>query len=236
MNGIERLYNKYFINRLDKIILETILFYGGCIILLSLLFLIGNNTILNSIVNRVTESIPFYIPVLIGMFPLVRYYRIILGRDVLDEITPKSYSCRILDVIKLYIFFTIGFIVLLIIHRVLLPVIIMVSNDAVVGLTDIISYAFISGTLGVSSLMLLGLSGIGLEVFKGSGKSNLFIMCICGYLYVRMSSWLTGVFLSESDTSYILISTVKIIANITLSVAVGKFIFNNIDKVKLGKS
>lgn len=237
MNSMERLYNKYFNNRVDKLTLSSILAYGGCIILLSLLLLTGSDGILKSIVNSITESISSYVLVLIGMIPVVRYYQIILGRDVLEEITAKSYSNRILDVVKLYIFFAIGFIVLLIIHRVLLPVIIMVSNDdVVVGITDIISYTFISEILSVSFLILLGSSLIGLEVFKGSGKSNLFIMCIFGYIYVRLGSWLTEVFLSKSDTSYILISTVKIIANITLTIVIGKFIINNIGKVKLGKS
>lgn len=170
MREIERIYNKYLIDILDKIILGVIIIYG---ILLVMIMIIGNGTFEKTIVNRILDNLGGIISWTIGLIPVIRYYRIIITDNVLENITPKNYNDRLLEVIKLYGGMIFVFLCLLTMHKLIFPIFSGNFNNA----SDII-YSYQRDLSTISFFVMGGLFCIMSSVKRNQQKVNSVIIVV----------------------------------------------------------
>lgn len=240
MEKLERLYHKHFNSIIEKIALGFILIYGASVICLSILILIGDNTILKTAVNRVAESVKFYIPIGIGFIPVIRYSEIIKRKSILEEITSKSYKDRFAEVVKLWQVLLVSSIGILIIHKLVLPIISNGSSEIFTSIIVALKNDFMLDGYIISYSILLGSTIIGSSVFRDCSKVNIFLkiifMLVCVYMYSKVIEFIPNLFVNENEMyykiNYIYKYAIQIIINIGLTILMGRFIFNNINKVK----
>ncbi|MGL5353849.1 MAG: hypothetical protein ACRDA5_11085 [Clostridium sp.] len=126
MRVIEKIYNKYFNNTVDKVTLAVISVYGILVMLLSFLMIIEDESIVKSIVKTISGNVGFYMPWVIIIMPVVRFSQIINEKNVLEGITAKSYKEKFIEMIKIYAVMYLVYVFVAIIHKILLPI---VNND-----------------------------------------------------------------------------------------------------------
>lgn len=242
MKRIEKLYNKYFNNVIDKVALGIVLTYGISVILLGIMLVTGNDTFFRAVVNRFAESIKVYVIWFLGIIPTIRYYQIIFKESILEDIAPKNYKKRFLEMYKVYIGMFLMAMTILFIHALLLPIINSKSDN--IGVTILLFVkSNISGVSMIASSVLLGIYAIVFSVFMNVNKSKsvLKVVIVMGIyiLYGKVYGLLPDLFNTEIGNGYMLNYIYKylvsIIVNLSLSVIFMRYILNNINKIDVKK-